>query len=66
MSNPYLHREEDGTINAEWLAKDFSFGFTIAPTLEESGWYFVSKQHIMACGKIDKEVYDSLVELSGK
>ena len=45
---PKLHAflPDDDSILIEWVLDDFRLGFTIEPSLDESGWYLVTNEDL--------------------
>lgn len=43
--NPFVSRDDDGTLNVEWIAKDLRFGISYDSDERKWFWWYASPTH---------------------
>jgi len=53
---PHVSYPDDDSILIEWIGDGVRFAISLEENLEESSWYFVSKDGIAECGLLPEEL----------
>lgn len=53
---PCVSYPEDGSTSIEWIGDGIRFAISLEKNLEDSGWYFVSKDDMAEYGSLPEEL----------